>query len=503
MTTRSGWLKTLASRVTRRRALGIHVAGQTVSVVAVVLTPLGIRHQGSLQAPLDVECPWKTMKEVFEKAKREFGKINEIATNIGLSDVLLVTRPVAKDGLGEDYTQPEVLATILPPVLSPKSVVVEGVAARSRGDRLFLVAVCKRTVVFATMLIFGDAKVPVNRYEPVHWAALRQSFHVAAPGPTGDIRARLLLGPHLALGYLLDGTTPLLCLTAHPDEETLQDDLLRLVRALESHARMALDVTLTQGSVQGGDPDAAVGLSLRCGLAFEHLPGPALGSESLAFGLALGGVDWGLPAPNMAAKLMAQPSLWTYVNVEETVLLLALICIMIGVLLVPTRDVRNRSTSLAALNAQTAWAVKHTNAALQKKQDELDKLNQENSRFLGDPVTWAEVLVRLPRLLARDTRLTAITVRNAGWSASGQAFRSLQLSVVGEDERQFAEAIRRDSYLGGVFPSVKLDGISRGPDDQERSYVVTAIGSGPITPPAEPGRTSTPSPAKDPGKKRR
>src|SRR5205823_9175911 len=137
------------------------------------------------------------------------------------------------------------------------------------------------------------------------------------------------------LASLMCGQQPLLWRTMEllEDAEESWELLLSMVRTFETYAGSnlgvpSLDSIVLEGPVNVDTKVLADKLESELGERFNSIEGPGATAATVARGLAMGGLDRDVPAPDLARPLAPPPQLWDLVPRGEVAVLGAVIACM-------------------------------------------------------------------------------------------------------------------------------------------------------------------------------
>ena len=488
--------------ISLKRAAGVHVMDGTAFVAIASRTMLDVEVQGVFSAPLDGRRPGEVITELLNQAHARCGAIATVSAGVASNDVYFETRPMTRGATPEQYQTPEALAQILPPALSPNTLLVNLQPISIQGNLNFLITACKRMVVYNGIQMLAEANIRAGRYEPVPWALLRQSYLHAPPAPDEQLQVRLMVGERRCVGYLLQGELPLAwfnsTLNRPEDRDTV---LLSTIRSMENHARATYQATLDRVLVQGLTEEAATSLSLACGLSIEAIPGPPVDGGTVATGLALAGLDPAFPAPNLAANLQAPDTIWALLNHFEAGMVGATLAILVLVFTMTESDLRRRHRALSFTNDEFKGGLGKDIDQLTKAKADGRELCEQVSAFLDRRTSWAPIMAAIAESVPANSRIKRLIMRQPSPSTKGPPVdRELTLQCLAPEERPVLVNFQKHPYLAKAYTSVQLTGLSRTGGSVLRGFTLEAHGGGiiPRDVPLPPS-TSTTASFKPPG----
>lgn len=463
-----------------KRAAGVHVMDGTVYVAVAIRTVLDYEVQGIFTAPLDGRRPAEVTSALLQQAELQFGTMAFIATGVPSNDVYFEARPMARGATPEQYQTPEALAQILPPALSPNTLLVNLLPVSVRGTPTFLITACKRTVVYNGIQALAESNLRAGRFEPVPWALLRQSFLHAPAADPNELTVRLLVGERSCVGYLLQGELPIAwfssALTRVDEREAT---LLATIRAMENHARASYQSTIDRVMIQGVNADQATMLSLSCGLTIDPIPGPPIDGGTVATGLALAGLDPTYPAPNLASNLQPPDTLWALLNHFEVAMIGLTLAILVLAFNITITDLKRKQAILAMSNEDFKPALGKDVDALSKVRAEGRDACAAIAVFVDRKTNWAPTLAAIAEVVPPNSRLKKLVLKQPAPAAKGPPVdRELSLACLAPEERPVLQNFQKLPYLQRSFQSVRLTGLARTGGSVLRTFTLEATGAG-------------------------
>lgn len=467
-------LKSWLTRVELKRAFGLLVDGEVVTMAVASLTLGGPVLRQTLTREVGARPLAACLGELLNESGCLRARGSRLVTGLGPAAVFYTAAPAS--GLGRSPANAQtVLATALRELpQAAGGLITDQVTASVEGKTFSLVAAMRRPQLVTLLEALKTHGLKPNRHEPSPCAALRAALE-SGNAPARQIR--ILCGAEQNIAYLTAGEVPLAwtCVPVRSGHEV--DSLISSVRTLEHHARRRCALGPSQALVlQGTDlaPEVRQLVEEATGLPVSLVAGPRCDARLTAFGLALGGLESKPRIPNLVSVFQDPPSLlqsfpWNWAAFAVSLIL------WVGLALSDRAAVlRTKIEALGSAAARMAWMRSTPLAELRKEQSELQRQLDRLQGFIDQGVRWSPVLARLPEFLPDNTRLTGIQLtdlidRKAATKDKGSRFLSfsaeagfdtgLTSAAKPEEIQKCLKALRGSPLIRPIFPRVELQSI--------------------------------------------
>ncbi len=477
-------MKFPAPKIRLAASVGINLTEHEASWCVMDKTPFGVRTRET-GAERCVKQDWAVvLNKVLEKAATSVGKNAAVVIGLPASQSFFVTLPTgakvaSAEALLNDH---HCCSSILPTELSADLVTVKvngktfaGVAASKRKDLQILTDVA-RTLGFRLV-----------RVEPAPWALTR----VSPPIRGNKMALKLSVIERHLLATLTVGNHPLLWRTMELDEDGDIESVVSLSRTFETYALQHLGAVagLDEIVLDGPQTEKIAGkLSGDLGMRFRSVAGTGPTSAATAKGLALGGIAWEKPAPDLARPLAPPPQLWDLVPRGEVAVLGAVVACM-GLWLYGAGTVaQNKAIRAEEDNARNVVLSRNEDAKLKDEKKQLSAEVQAVNSFLSNRVVWTEYLSQLSDKVPTGVKMVSFQGQyemSGGEKNMKKPKRELMMSFVGNCPRDLPAPPETDQLLAGVrgtaaiirdFPDIKLSSlrVNKSPDAGNKKIVVTS-----------------------------
>jgi hypothetical protein len=232
------------------------------------------------------------------------------------------------------------------------------------------------------------------RIEPGPWALLR----AISPNKGTRIALRLLVDGKNMMAELVCGAQPLLWRSMELSDSETWELVVSLVRTFESYATQHLNISGVEAIILEGQNVKELGERLAGDLGdkFSVVEGPGPTPATAARGLALGGIDWEKPAPDLAAPLAPPPQLWDLVPRGEVAVLFAVIVCMGMWLFASGSTAVNDAIRAEEINSKNALlSATGEDTKLKEEKKTVSTQVQAVATFLNNRILWTEYLNQL------------------------------------------------------------------------------------------------------------
>lgn len=267
-------------------------------------------------------------------------------------------------------------------------------------------------------------KVNINpeRIEPEAWAALRASFYYTRTKISrGSLEIRFLLNTSTILAILTNGKIPLAWQYRKYGSSDLSNVLYSLSNSLIVFANWRLKLEdIVSIVIQGGEdvsgPAGALEEEFRIPVSVS--PVPSFSGDTVAFGLALGGVSENAHNINLARSIRKAPSLYSLIPRFEAIITTAIVLL---VLLNTWSNIDNYSRRLRSVkidNASSDWSIGKNLFILTSEKQQLSQQVVPIGNFLANKINWSPYLESLGGLVPDNAWVDTIEVEDQIWSTS-------------------------------------------------------------------------------------
>jgi len=481
----------IVRRIVFGKSLGIQITDDTVVVGVVSRGLISPRVRDTLKATYSQSTVAQVIRELVDRAQALYGPAYSVVGGVPGERCFFEARPLA-DSLPEDHVErTRAIEALMPPVLGTGFALAQGTVAVVNECPVLLLWASPRTKLMRDLLTFSKVGVVVDRIEPTPLAALRHSFQFTPP-PAGEApQIRLLVGPQMGVGFLVQGRVCLAWrrIQAKKDAQW-ESSMMQAVRAFEETRRQLALGSISQILVQGlndNEEDTARTrqLASSCGLLVSMVPGPPFDGEFIAAGLALGGFeddeDPGIRVPNLAAQVQGAPDWFKIIRVGEIGILSCLIVLFALVLNFRLRDAKFRVSTVKATEAK--WFKSENPAQLSKRREkEFSILSQQVSFLDTQGLFVHEVIEAVCKSLPAEARLLNLSFDMD--DSLGSNGRRVNLRIEAPDELQMVTTLRSAPALRPYFSQWQLTSLKKEAGGNT-PFNIVAKGSGPVVIPKE------------------
>lgn len=468
-------MKRLLTQLGFPKAIGLFIDEHAVHLSQIVATPFGpveitrcSEEIGPDQLCLALD---KLLKPV--SSRRGLGRV-PVAVGLPAGRIYFSTRPIQMAG-GE--ASPHVL---LREALRSANVSVDKMAVdviKSKPDKRPVagIAACDRKYLTELLDSLKACGIRPHRAEPAPCALLRAAANRHAAPRNAKVVLRLLLSDTRAEGILAVNNHPVVWRSFSLPRGDEASALISAARTLLTMSRncgieSSLDVVMLHGRSDLTRLLDMDWLKEEMGVPVEWFDGPSLESGAIAFGLALGCVNEGEKAFDLAQLFKPRATIREVFPWREAILQAALLLAMALFLAHHLGSVKRSYQTARTHNTEHPWLASMQTQQLQKEKSDLTQKVAAVNKFLSKRVSWTSYGRELATCLPENVFLTAFQgdsqLESAG-KKRGQAKpkRSLMLhgaAAIGEDGSMpreidlFLDTLRAHPLLKREFPLVEL-----------------------------------------------
>jgi hypothetical protein len=380
-------LKIGVPKIRLASSVGVALAENSIAWCVLEKGPFGIRKTDSGEEPCTRQDWANALNKILLKVQTSPGIAASVVIGLPASQAFFATLPsgpkleTAENLLTNNHCcssipPQELSADVLPVKVGGKTFAAVG--ASRKKDLQVLIDVPKK-------LGFRFVRV-----EPGPWALLR----ACAPQRGSRISLRLLVEGKNMLATLVSGSQPLLWRPMELGSEESWDSILSLVRSFETYATQQLALAGIDSIVLEGPStkELAARLASDLGERFSEVKGPGPTPAATAKGLAVGGMNRDIAAPDLARPLAPPPQLLDLIPRGEVAVLGAVIMCLGLWLWGSGTVVMNDAIRAEEDNSKNVMLQSGDDGKLKDEKKILSAEVQAVSQFLGGRIMWTEYL---------------------------------------------------------------------------------------------------------------
>jgi hypothetical protein len=405
-------VKSLLAKLSRRRAIGLYIGDHEVAVSHVAGTPLGpvtLAHREEKYAPDQLSAVIeRLLAPLMGRRKR---RRLPVAVGLPALRVFFSTRPIKTTNT---EASPQVLLheVLQSPSLCIDDMVVDLIKTDVGKRQLASIVSCRRKYVAGLLAALDECGVHPVRAEPGPFALLRAATRQHRPPRKAKTVLRILLGEAQGLAVLAAANLPIVWRffeLPHGNEAAAIISATRCVQTLSKPCGIdsAIDAVMVHGRVDLRDRQDLPEFSQQIGSRVLWSDAPGLDNSTVAFGLALGGLDQNTNAFDLAQTLKPRPSLWEIFPWGELALEGALLACMGFLLTSHSLNLNESYRAVQAENLRRDWLASTQEPQLQKEKKELQQKVGAMHKFLATRILWSSYTHDIPARLPDDAVLSS------------------------------------------------------------------------------------------------
>jgi hypothetical protein len=468
-------MKAFLAKIAKQKAIGLYIDDHEIALSLVAATGLGpvemaraIEPYQPGQLPSVLEkmlSPWRDRRKRFRLP---------VALGLPALRVFFSTRP---HRLANRDASPEVLLRdmIQSPNFSIDDLVVDLVKAQPGRDPLVSIVSARKKYLAGLLADLEECGVRPPRAEPSPCALLRAGEQQRKSPRRTKVVVRLYLGAGQALAVVAAGRLPIVWRYCDLAEQGQVQAIRSVIRGLQGLIKFcgmdrAMDLVVVhgRGSLRGEVENPQFQEAL--GVKVVWCEGPGLENGQIAFGLALGGLNYPQwEGFDLARSLKPPPSLRALFPWQELAVQLACLACMALFLISRSQSLAEDFQAVRAENAKRAWAETIALPALEKERKELAGKVEAIGRFVDSRILWSrymnDIASRLPAQASLDS-FQALNELDSGSSTAGiKPKKSLILRAsvpvpptgsMPQEIDGFLKALRDDQLLRRDFNLLEL-----------------------------------------------
>jgi hypothetical protein len=331
------------------------------------------------------------LQRVLTRVKETLGPTACIVIGLPASHAFFATLP---SGAKLDSAENLLASAHLCTSIQPGDLCADVMPVKVQGKTFAAVAASRKKELQTLIDVPGKLGFRFVRVEPGPWALLRS----ISPNKAGRIALRLLVDGRNMMAELVCGAQPLLWRSMELSESETWEQIVSMVRSFESYATQHLNVTGVDAIILEGSNVKELGERLAgdLGERFSVVEGPGPTPATIANGLAIGGLDWEKPAPDLAAALAPPPELWDLVPRGEVAVLFAVIVCMALWLYSQGSTAVNDAIRAEEINGKNSLlSATGEDTKLKEEKKIAGTQVQAVTTFLNNRILWTEYLNQL------------------------------------------------------------------------------------------------------------
>ena len=389
-------MKLAVPKIRLAASVGIYLGESSVAWCVLDKLPFRVKQSDAGEEPCTKQDWAVALNKVLEKVKGSLGPTASVVIGLPASQTFFATLPTGggKGENAESLLTNNHCCTSIP----PQELAADMLPIKVNAKTFAAIGACRKKdlqILIDVPLKLGFRFV---RAEPAPWALARAS----AANKAGRVALRLLIDGRNLLASLMCGQQPLLWRTMEllDDAEESWELLVSMVRTFETYANShlgvpSLDSIVLEGRTTVDTKVLATKLAAELGDRFNSIEGPGPTPATIARGLAMGGLDRDVPAPDLARPLAPPPQLWDLVPRGEVAVLGAVIACM-GLWLWGSGTVAlNNAVRVEEDNSKNVILLKSDDAKLKDEKKTLSAEVQAVNTFLSTRIVWTEYLNQL------------------------------------------------------------------------------------------------------------
>jgi hypothetical protein len=478
-------MKSLLSRCTLRRSIGLVIEEGQIAISVVSATPLSHRQVFRMVQP----CEGESVQAVLEKVLGPLIKSGQgrkgqgrpwVQLGVPESQVFQAAVPIThanRNAPAQTFFLEAVQATNI----RSEERIIELIRLELKKQPLACVAASPRAAIESLIELMDGLDLRVGLAEPVPAALCRAGAHSRKPPRGSMLCVRFFLGPQQAIGVVAVESQPLFW---HTFDLTPGDETGSILAAYSTlwmlwrNCRIALpiDTVIVHGRPEVALTRQSEAFQQRTGARLIRCDEPNYDPASAALGVALASPLEDEPGLNLARTLKPSPTVrdifpWGEVAVQGA-LLGAVSLFLSGTVAEADVQLKDVGIQLKAFSWLKDWD--------QKKLDDEKKALQDRSRsldvFKNSRVAWSVPLRSIAAAAPASTVITSLsgtaTLDTDSKSNPTGAKKQLTVnfatpmavdgSLPGEID-EFLESLRKDPSLDRDFPLIEVSGLRANP----------------------------------------
>lgn len=398
-------MKKLLAKVALKKAIGLYVGEQQVTVSQIAGTPLGpveIACQSESYVPEQLpDVISRLLSPLMGKRKR----VQPVAIGIPAMRVFFSTRPIRN---GNSETSPQVLLheVLQSPNICIDDMVVEVIRAEPAKRKLASIVSCRKKYLAGLLETLTSCGIRPFRVEPAPCALLRLAARNRRPPRRSRTVLRILLGDRQALAVVTAGNLAVLWRYFNLPAEGETTSICSAVRSVQTLIGYCgidspLDVVMIHGRADLRVKIEAEEFRQQMQIPLVWSGGPELDDRATAYGLALGCLGQQPDeAFDISRSMKPRLSLLEIFPWGELAVQMALVICMALFLYSRSRSLDEALVPVRAETAQRAWLKSAQQPQLQKEQKDLEVRVEAIRKFVASRIIWTsythDIAARLP-----------------------------------------------------------------------------------------------------------
>lgn len=467
----AGRLGALAEKLAVRRAIGVYVGDQEVTVSRVALGPFGPVELSSQTRPYEAEMLSDVLDGMLKPLLPGRRSLRS-PVSIGLPTlrVFFASRPLPLTDKDADAN------VLLHDVIKSTNVNVDDlevdlIKAQPGKKPLAVMVAGRRKYLSGLIATFAQCGVRPHRTEPAPFALLRlAALRYRAPKKAKTV-VRVFLGADRGVAVLAVNDFPLAWRAFELPAGAEAGAVCSAAKAIQIVARFRSEVGACDAVLVHGRPDLAEtfesdGFRDSLGVTTHHYPDPGDDGPSVALGLAFG-AQQGPEAFDLSRAMKPKPPFREIFPVGDVAVHAALLVCVTLFLGSKDDDARNAlRTAMAEVNKHK-WMAKVDDAKLTKERKDLEAKVSAIREFLETRVVWTgytkDASSRLPEslVLRSFTGLSELETNKGKVKVKKSLTLRLSAPISGgraipREIDDYLNSLRRDTHLRREFPVVEL-----------------------------------------------
>ncbi len=459
----------LAEKLALRKAIGVYVDEEAVTVCQIALGPFGMVELVNRSEPYQPETFATTLEELL-KPLLPVQRASRTRVSIGLPALRVFFASRALSVTDRNTNASGLLHDLLKSSdVNVDDMEVDVIKAQPAKKPLAILVAGRRKYLTGLLATFEKCGVRPYRTEPAPFALLRlAAMRHHAPKKARTV-VRAFLGDGRAIAVLVVGQLPL-AWRAFDLPAGMEEAAIRAaVKSIQIVARFRGEIGGCDAVMLHGRSDLASALTSEpfrqsLGTTVKHETDPGLDGPSVALGLALGAQETA-QAFDLSRMLKPKPPIWEIVPFGDIAVQAALLSCVTMFLSHTEESGRHDHARVATETAKHAWMKKFDDTKLDKERKDLEAKVVAIKDFLESRVRWTEYTRDAARRLPEEILLQSLTAVNELQIGKPKAKKSLVLKVstpitggktMPREIDEFLTALRRDPLLQRDFPLVEL-----------------------------------------------
>ncbi len=467
-------MKKLLAKLTPKKAVGVYIGENDVTLCQVAATPLGPVQTACQSEPCTAEqlpdVLGRLLKPMLGRSKRGY----PVAIGMPAMRVFFSTRPIRN---GNRETPAEVLLyeVLQSPNVCIDEMAVEVIRAEPGKRQLASIVSCRKRYLAGILDVLKAQEVRPYRAEPAPSALVRAAAYQRRAPRRSKVTLRVILGEGQALVVVTTGNLTVLWryfkLPAEGEPAALCS-AIRSVQTLIGHCGIdsLVDAVLLHGRSDLRAAIEAEEFRQQVGIPLVWSGAPELDDRATAWGLALGCLaQQPEDAFDLSRSMKPRLSLREIFPWGELAVQAALVVGMLLFLAWHSRALDEALVPVRLEIAQRAWLENVQQPQLQKEKQELEQKVESIRRFVGTRIIWTEYTRDIAERLPTTATLVSFTGQ-CEMEAPGKqvvirpkkSFVVRASALIDEDGAtpkevdRFLTALRGDPLLMRDFPLVNL-----------------------------------------------